>query len=211
MTKVVPSRPITTFKKMLKTKVIASSITNLTDARYFAAWEVNWLGFCFDEASENHITPQAMYAMKEWVDGVQFMGEFRGATADEIVEHVMKLGLDAVQVDEFTGIDVLMELQDIVVFKEINITADADSDFIANLLEQFAPYCAHFIFKLENGLPDSFAAFAEHHSIWLEGNLSPEKIAASKFKGICLKGGMEEKVGFKSFDELDEVFEILEA
>ncbi len=203
---------------MLKTKVIASSITNLTDARYFAAWEVNWLGFCFDESSENHITPQAMYAMKEWVDGVQFLGEFKGATADEIIEHVMKLGLDAVQVDEFTGIDVLMELQDIVVFKEINITADSDADFIANLLEQFAPYCAHFIFIIENEVPEYIAApeassgqvFAEHHSIWLEGNLPVEKIIDSKFQGICLKGGMEEKVGFKSFDELDEVLEALE-
>ena len=28
--------------------------------------------------------------------------------------------------------------------------------------------------------------------------------------GISVKGGMEEKVGLKSYDELDEVFELLE-
>ena len=195
---------------MLKTKVIASSITNLTDARYFAAWEVSWLGFCFDESSESHITPQAMYAMKEWVDGVQFLGEFQGTDAANILDHVEKLGLDAVQVDELTGLDVLMELEDVLVFKEINITADSDQDFIANLLEQFAPYCAHFIFKIENQLPKWVAELAETYSLWIEGNIPTQEAIDSKFQGICLKGGMEEKVGLKSFDELDEVFEVLE-
>ena len=195
---------------MLKTKVIANSITNLTDARYFAAWEVNWLGFCFDESNESHITPQAMFAMKEWVDGVQFLGEFQGSDAANILDHVEKLGLEAVQLDELTGVDVLMELQDVLVFKEINISADTDEDFIYNLLKQFSPYCAHFIFKIENKIPTWAAELADTYSIWIEGNLPIEKVMDSNFQGICLKGGMEEKVGFKSFDELDEVFETLE-
>ena len=195
---------------MLKTKVIASSITNLTDARYFAAWEVSWLGFCFDESSEGHITPQVMFAMKEWVDGVQFLGEFREATSEDILDHVEKLELDAVQVDELTGLDVLMELQDVLVFKEINITTDSDQDFISNLLEQFVPYCAHFIFKIESNIPKWVVELSETYSIWIEGNIPTQEAIDSKFQGICLKGGMEEKVGLKSFDELDEVFEILE-
>ena len=195
---------------MLKTKVIASSITNLTDARYFAAWEVNWLGFCFEEGSENYISPQAMYAMKEWVNGVKFMGEFRNMNSADILDHVEKLGLDAVQVDELTGLDVLMDLQDFVVFKEIEIDDKIDADFLKNLLEQFAPYCAHFIFKIEKDLPENLIEVIENYSVWLDGNFKTETVVDSSFAGMCLRGGMEEKVGLKSFDELDEVFEILE-
>lgn len=195
---------------MLKIKVKANAITNLTDARYFAAREVDWLGFCFDETSESHITPQAMFAMKEWVDGVKFIGEFRDTKVANILDHVEKLGLDAVQVDELIGIDVLIELSDVLIFKEINITADSDRDFVANLMEQFAPYCAHFIFIIENEMPDWIEEYSENYSVWIDGNIPIEQVIDSTFQGICLKGGVEEKVGFKSFDELDEILDLLE-
>ena len=195
---------------MLKIKVKANAITNLTDARYFAAGEVDWSGFCFDETSESHITPQAMFAMKEWVDGVKFIGEFRDTKVANILDHVEKLGLDAVQVDELIGIDVLIELSDVLIFKEINITADSDRDFVANLMEQFAPYCAHFIFIIENEMPDWIEEYSENYSVWIDGNIPIEQVIDSTFQGICLKGGVEEKVGFKSFDELDEILDLLE-
>ena len=195
---------------MLKIKVKANAITNLTDARYFAAREVDWLGFCFDETSESHITPQAMFAMKEWVDGVKFIGEFRDTKVANILDHVEKLGLDAVQVDELIGIDVLIELSDVLIFKEINIMADSDRDFVANLMEQFAPYCAHFIFIIENEMPDWIEEYSENYSVWIDGNIPIEQVIDSTFQGICLKGGVEEKVGFKSFDELDEILDLLE-
>jgi phosphoribosylanthranilate isomerase len=69
---------------MLKTQVKASSITNLTDARYFAAWEVKWLGFNLDANAEDYIEPVKMKAMKEWVDGVEVVAEFGMQTASEI-------------------------------------------------------------------------------------------------------------------------------
>ena len=49
---------------MLKTKVKASSITNLTDARYFAAWGVNWLGFDLRQGSDTYVQPQLVHAIK---------------------------------------------------------------------------------------------------------------------------------------------------
>ena len=36
-----------------------------------------------------------------------------------------------------------------------------------------------------------------------------EILAVLKPKGMSIKGGTEEKVGFKSFDELDEIFEMI--
>ena len=83
---------------MLKINVKASQITNLTDARYFAAWEVKWLGFNFDSGSEHYILPQNMKAIKEWVEGVKLVGEFSFASADDINSAVELLELNVVQV-----------------------------------------------------------------------------------------------------------------
>ena len=204
---------------MLKTKVIASSISNLTDARYFAAWECEWLGFPLTGEGKELIKPEEVVAFKEWVDGVKFIGEFSGSTGEEIVHGANILKLDAVQVDDLTGIDVLMYLEDLTVFKEIEIDEKTDIDFLQNLLEQFAPYCEHFILKSEGNVEqilekiNEFTLQFSEQEFWLDSNIQSsqiEKIINSSFNGIVLRGGAEEKVGFKSFDELDEVFETLE-
>ena len=38
---------------MLKTKIIAADLQNLTDARYFAAWLVDYMSFNLSEESAN--------------------------------------------------------------------------------------------------------------------------------------------------------------
>ena len=50
------------------------SITNLTDARYFSAWEVEWLGFNLSQGEENAISPLQVAAMREWVEGPKIVG-----------------------------------------------------------------------------------------------------------------------------------------
>ena len=151
-----------------------------------------------------------MYAMKEWVAGTKFIGEFKNADANTIIDHIEKLSLDAIQIDEHTGIEVLIEIQDIPVFKEISIPPNFDLDYIKSLLEQFQPYCRHFIFKTDLSHDSSLNSLAEKYSIWLDGDFEVEKVLSSAYSGICLHGGMEEKVGYKSFDELDEILEKLE-
>ncbi len=61
---------------MLKTLVKASNITNLTDARYFSALEVEWLGYHLEKGAETYIEPQNIIAIKEWVEGPKTVGEF---------------------------------------------------------------------------------------------------------------------------------------
>ena len=95
---------------MLKTNVKASSVTNLTDARYFAAWEVAWLGFNFDAGSDRYIQPQLMKAIREWVDGVKAVGEFNMQAPEEIRAAAELLALDAVQVGMFTDLSALDSL-----------------------------------------------------------------------------------------------------
>ena len=77
----------------------ASRITSLTDARYFAAKEVDYLGFNLEEGTENYLDPMHMKAIREWVEGPKILGEFATATPHFAAEAAAFFELDAVQLN----------------------------------------------------------------------------------------------------------------
>ena len=212
---------------MLKTKVKASSITNLTDARYFAAWEVDWLGFDLEMGSETQVSQQLVHAIKDWVDGVKVVGEFGMTSSDEIKSAVEEMKLDAVQVGMFANLGEVKTLEGIPVLKEIIIDEGISENALEEILESFAPFCEAFILnfdknridfeKIKSGEILSFSFLqnlSQKYPIILSLNLNStilsEILEEIKPLGINVKGGEEEKVGFKSYDELDEIFESIE-
>ncbi|MEN0002725.1 MAG: N-(5'-phosphoribosyl)anthranilate isomerase [Bacteroidota bacterium] len=210
---------------MLKTKVKASSITNLTDARYFAAWEVQWLGFCLDPKSEDYIQPKNMNAIQAWVDGVTIVGEFELQSADEIATSIELLKLPCIQVGMFTSAEILIELNaKVPVIKEIVPPAEQGLHQLEELLDEFVPYCSLFLLQLEkigiswndldNAQKASLQALCATYPIILsmaiEATQLDSFLEAIKPVGLNVKGGVEEKVGYKSFDELDDLFEAME-
>jgi len=134
---------------MLKIKVFANNVSNLTDARYFAAWEVECLGFNFDQGSESYIAPQSMKAIKEWVEGVQFAGEFPFSSADEINEAVELLEVDTVQVGMFTEVEILEKIHDVKIIKEVVITHEMTSEELEQHLEKYTPHVDFFLLSFE--------------------------------------------------------------
>ena len=213
---------------MLKTRVKASQTTNLTDARYFAAWEVEWLGFNFDKGTENYIQPQVMKAIKEWVEGPKFVGEFSFASAEDIRIAKELLELDMVQVGMFVGEEVLKDLKDIPVIKEIVFHPEMTFAEMEKHFQQFDSYVEFFLLNfdkngitwemIKNGqasisqeeLLKIFKQYKTVLSINFSEKIISEIILLSDLVGINVVGGIEEKVGVKSFDELDEIFEALE-
>jgi phosphoribosylanthranilate isomerase len=212
---------------MLKTKVKASSITNLTDARYFAAWEVEWLGFDLEMGSETQVSPQFVHAIKDWVEGVKVVGEFGMASADEIIMAAETMSLDMVQVSMFTSLNEVKEIKGIPVIKEIIVDNNTSEATLEEILKSFAPHCHAFILNFDknqigyNDLKEemvlsisSLKGFCEEYPILVSLNFQPNSLAEFleqiKPLGINVKGGEEEKVGFKSFDELDQIFESIE-
>ena len=43
----------------------------------------------------------------------------------------------------------------------------------------------------------------------ITSNIANDILSEQNLHGIILRGGEEEKVGFKSFDQLDEIFDVL--
>lgn len=191
---------------MIDTKFIAADIQNLTDARYFAAWGAEWMSFLLKETDLNAEGLARIKEIIDWVDGPKMAASFPESTAAEIImEYAISLGLDGIiisgekadQIDSFgQNISVLFPC------KSMDDLADCAYE--------------HVIFQIENesqlgGLTDDLL---ESYTIYLDTNWTTDLIKKynSLFdqSGLLLRGGAEEKVGFKSFDELDEIFDELE-
>ncbi|TAK32181.1 MAG: hypothetical protein EPO28_17850 [Saprospiraceae bacterium] len=212
---------------MLKVKVKANSVTNLTDARYFAAREAEWLGFRLEPGADNFIEHAAVKAIKEWVDGVKITGEFGLTSADEIKEGIRLIGLDAVQVGMFTPKEELTGVRNVPIIKEVIIEPETSEIELLEHLLDYSPFCDIFLLRfqkpagfwpdLKRGHPFTPAflnALCEHNKVLLDMDFSAgiieEVLGKTHPMGLTLSGGTEEKAGFKSFDELDEIFDILE-
>ena len=65
----------------------ASRLTNLTDARYFAAKDVQFLGFNLEAGTPGHLDPMYMRAIREWVQGPVILGEFMEFSAEQRIAH----------------------------------------------------------------------------------------------------------------------------
>lgn len=213
---------------MLKKKVKASAITNLTDARYFAAWEVEWMGFNLSPGEDTFISPTEVLAIKEWVEGPNIVGEFSLSSAEEIELLARDLELHAIQVGMATPLETLLELETTLpIIKEVVVEKGMTAANLESLMQDFAPQVQFFLLDFsKNGwvfqdweqdaeISRSFMQqLLGQYPVILAMDLSPEELEALlaelPLAGLALRGGAEEKVGYKSYDELDEVLEELE-
>lgn len=208
-------------------KIKASSIQNLTDARYFAAWHVEWLGFSLELGNANYTRPQDVKEIKEWLVGPKIVGEFGLAQSlEEIKEAVELLNLDAVQVGPYAEGTLLQGLAPISVLQEWILEDWEGLAGFAQHCQQTADWVAYYYLNLEkSGLNwtslqentaalEQLKALCEEYPIILSLQCSPEELEAIiqqvQPHGWSFQGGEEERVGVKSFDDLDGFFETLE-
>ena len=209
---------------MLKLKIKASQITNLTDARYFAAKEVEWLSFNFVEHTDNYIEPMRGRAMFDWVEVPHIVGEFDGFDADAVNFYAENWGLKAVQIGQKTEV---FDVKSAYILKEITVESHTTADILRGLLSPFKNMVAAF--QLNFDAPNMSFSDIKNNKCALDlADLSSlcaafniilnvdfqlvelEDIIDLKPFGLSLKGGEEERVGVKSYDELDEIFDKLE-
>jgi phosphoribosylanthranilate isomerase len=209
---------------MLKLKIKASQITNLTDARYFAAKEVEWLSFNFAEKTDNYIEPMRARAMFDWVEVPHLIGEFSGFDAEGVNFYAESWGLKAVQVGENTEV---FDLKSDYILKEITVDANSTAEDLSSQMLPLKNIVSAFELNFEkNNLSfsdlkskrgplsiNNLFGLCEAFKIILNIDfqlVELGEIMALNPYGLSLKGGEEERVGVKSFDELDDIFDKLE-
>ncbi len=195
----------------------ASRITNLTDARYFAAKEVDFLGFNLEEGTEGYLDPMYMKAIREWVEGPKIVGEFSHAPVSYIKEAATFFGLDAVQVTSDYAAQ-LADLEGLVVILEVEVNEAWEMLDLQRLFHETAPFATYFLLKFPPAMPtlqqiDFWKKRFEQHPVLVQTDMTAEQLSTIlevlQPAGLSLVGGSEEKVGVKSFDEIEAVFELL--
>lgn len=205
----------------MKVQVKANAVAHLTDARYFASMEVAWLGFNMDPMAENAANPTFVKAIREWISGPVFVGEFNYASSAEIVNIVHSAGLDAVHLGPLFNYD---ELQHIpahyTLFAEIRVENNMPDTTVTSFIQEYATRINYFVLNFSNlfdpismAWKNALIPLCSAFPIFINSRGDAQQIGdhIRYFNplGYCLSGGSEEKTGVKSFEELDEIFDLL--
>ncbi len=203
--------------KVIHKKIKGSHITNLTDARYFAAWGAEWLGFCLDINAEKYISPDKIIEIKEWVDGAKITLEFGNQSLDEIQAIVEKIKPHTIEIpiENFTSqyfdlnVEMILRIDSIA-----SMTSILVNESVYFLIDFSKLHLSWEKIKANPELLNLIISLSKQVNLILDINFSKENIEEIiekiPFYAMNLKGGEEEKVGFKSFEILDDILEILE-
>lgn len=199
---------------MYKTKVKATAVSNLTDARFFAAKCVDWVGFNMNTASDDYLSTADMQTMKDWIEGVDIVAEFGDQDHFQILSTLNKVNPHLVQVNSNNEYDEdnIPKIIEIVIDQDATeavLTAPETTENISFFLVDIHAVGWHNLGTIK----DKLVAFCQAHKVVLHDNWEVDTLQASlelPLYGISIKGGTEEKVGYKSFDELEDLFEVLE-
>ena len=202
-------------------KLKAGGITNLTDARYFSAKGVDWMGFEVDAKNEKQISE--IYAISQWVEGPEFVAEVRSESAAEI-DHTLKLlEMSRVQIPYPSNMNLLNELGAEQIFVSVALSENQSDWLERGDLTELLDRGADVIISLKTDdiecLQSVLDVMARENAAKREGRIFLDASAdldrlnlvlnTNKLAHLNISGGEEEKVGFKSFDEWDDFFDLI--
>ena len=209
----------------LKTLTKVGSISNLSDARYCAGMGVDMIGFSLDEDDEHYISPTEIQAISSWLAGVKLVGETKHFDIDKINDEnkflldpnrkindaINTLGLDYIQFDNAHNFDKYQFIAKPIIQKVYVLDA--------NVLHLYLGKVDYILFESKKTdfdllkVREQLKAFSSLYPILVGSGITADNILTiideCNIKGIGLKGGKEERPGFKDFDELAEIFEKL--
>ncbi|PPK87294.1 phosphoribosylanthranilate isomerase [Neolewinella xylanilytica] len=204
---------------MLQTHLLAFGITHLTDARYFAAWNADYLSFSI---GPDGLSVEEFMAIREWVEGPTCVVEWRrGAGEPLTAEAVKAYGITHLLLDHDAPLPDL-DGESLTLIRRIPVAGYQSAEDIGELLHATTgPVVLDFAAggiayeDLAEGSPFTIGELQRilgDRPAYLHIDLEAEDAdaAAAVFHGLALRGSSEEKVGYKSFDDLDDLLEALE-
>ena len=202
----------------LKTFVKISEVNNLSDARYCAGMGVDQLGFSVVPDHPHFVDSEKFNEITGWVAGVKFVGELAGQPADFALDVVQHYKFDLLQTTRVDFLDEFSRLQ-IPLILDLNVdeyptrkALEKVLDYSNGLVEYFLVHSTH---EEENRHRfEEMVPLAKRFNMvlgsWVNRNNIDELLSTASFGGIALKGGDEIKPGYKDFDELADILEVIE-
>ena len=175
----------------------------------------------------DYVTPTDIQEIKGWLVGPKIVGEFGvGQTLEEINEAIELLQLDAVQLSPFASENLASQIKNVPVIKEYVLDSLEGLESFGNTCQTLGEEVDYYLLDLQKSGIDWQKLQGDTTAVELLKILCQQyqiilgiDCVASDLQhcietiapyGLNLKGGAEEKVGMKSFEDLDEVFDVLD-
>lgn len=189
----------------LKTKVKINKITSLSEARYSAGMEVDFLGFPLYGDYEKGL--QRFKEISSWVSGPQFVMEclsetdFIKVVEGKIEAEYIQVGLEYINPTRAGNYKLFILLPDTLTSEMLDklLSLSGQNHYVIVTLSGFT--------NNKHSL-DGFSVFIEESYEELRQNL--DTLLSLPITGICLQGSEEEAPGIHNYDHLSEMLEKLE-
>ena len=197
----------------LKTKVLISSVTNLSDARYATGMGVDIIAFTMDENASDFIGYTNYTAITNWLQDMSFAGEFNRATT---FEHILT------QAAEYGFTTIITPNEQIVTgLKENNLSVILKKDILSNeeitKLSNLKTVADYVLVESTNNTILTQSQIAElsiQLPLLVGTEVTPETvnkfIENTDLEGIALKGSEEIRTGFVDLDAMADLLEAIE-
>ena len=186
---------------MLKTNIYASSITNLSDARYFAAYGVTYLGFRWNK----FMSWESIKTMARWVEGVQIVIEFEDYKSySDNKDEVVSSGIQSIRI--LNNIEnKKVDSDSFLVSCDIYDTPHPYGEIVLKINKEYSEINTSMLREIEY--------WCQINKTWLELPTYSKSIGslveATNPYGIVVHGGDEERTGIRDYDQLDSMMEHL--
>lgn len=192
----------------LKTLVKVGKISNLSDARYCAGMGVDMLGFSVVSGQDQYVSQTLYKEIRGWFSGPQIVAEAYGIQSlNELKEINQNYIPDFIELSIHELPFAQPDLSKFI----LSITAEEWTNHQAKI----GPLKNQIVYLLIPSNTEQIVLkdLAEEFKILVQSDSVSDVETHLKngiISGINLQGSSEERPGFKSYDELSEIFEKLE-
>ncbi len=208
----------------LKTNLKLGEITNLSDARFAAGRGAAFAGYNFTPGHPNYLEPEKAQEIIGWLDGPKMVGEWNNGIAEVIWDTAERLQLDYIQLN-WIDTEVGDKLQEWNIIQNIDLDIDKHTDVIIGQIDATQAFTQIYMFTLAAEADLDLYLKSKVHVQMLQSvcrdypvivnfpfstkNLLPVLDELKPF-GINLNGGKEIKPGYKDFDLLNDLVDLIE-
>lgn len=169
-----------------------SSITNLSDARYAAGMWADFIGFCFDPSRPGYLEPAKAKEISGWINGPLLTGEFGNQPIEWIQDFVNVLHLKVIQVpSSYQGAGIAS--------LGLKLIVQVESEEKTPLMEK-----ADMFVTADQNI---YGFLKAHYTQPVLMSLDENNTDASRFDGIDLQGGSEDKPGTRNHSLWNDILE----
>ncbi|WP_299251540.1 hypothetical protein [uncultured Cytophaga sp.] len=197
--------------------VILNSVNNLSDARYAAGMGVEFMSFEADEKSDRYVDPNLFKAITSWLSGIQTVASIsvlNPQTLSSIQEYYQP---DYILFESIDGIT-QTQLNEIKCIQKISLSSTNILHQLTSLNYKIFDESSYILLDVSEWMDwkdhsDLIITLNEQYPILWELPIEQEDISfiqSLELKGIAIKGGDEQRPGWKDMDALIDILEALE-